>query len=330
MSMFRVEAVKVKVEKHPNADKLDIIRFDKTSWQCVSLKDQFRDGDLAIYLPVDSVLPEELVKNLGIEKYYHTRLKTIKLRGCVSQGMVMAIPPGLGECKEGDDLTERLGVTKYDPPIPVRMAGIIAPEEPRFAKYTEIENLKNLPDLFEEGEILFVVEKIHGSNGRAMNLDGKLLVGSHNMNLKEQEGNLYWRTAKLLKLEETLKEGEEVFFEVYGNGVQDLAYGCKPGEIRAAMFDIMVDNAYLAYHDFIRVCSDRHWEMAPVLRTMPYKRGEGFEYYAMMQNSVIDKTQIMEGVVLRPVAERWAPSGRVILKSISDEYLVRHDATERH
>jgi hypothetical protein len=70
--------------------------------------------------------------------------------------------------------------------------------------------------------------------------------------------------------------------------------------------------------------------MAPVLFSKPFVLGEGFLYYSGTLNSTIDKTQMMEGVVLRPMAERLGLNGRVILKSISDEYLTRRDATERH
>ena len=165
MSTLRAEVVRVVVEPHPNADRLDLVKVK--GWQCVSAKGQFKTGDLAIYLPVDSVLPAPLVSELGIEKMYSKRLRTIKLRGYISQGVVMkySLPPFDGTMMnplcEGDDVTNMLGITKYEVPIPVSMAGKQLPDDPRFQKYTDIENIKNYPDAMVPGELVIVTEKIH-------------------------------------------------------------------------------------------------------------------------------------------------------------------------
>lgn len=87
MSLFKVETVQIdEVSAHPNAERLDLCRIK--GWTCVSAKGNFKTGDLAIYIPLDSVLRPELVTKLGIEKMYHKRIKTAKLRGIVSQGLL--------------------------------------------------------------------------------------------------------------------------------------------------------------------------------------------------------------------------------------------------
>ena len=330
MSTLRAEVVRVVVEPHPNADRLDLVKVK--GWQCVSAKGQFKTGDLAIYLPVDSVLPAPLVSELGIEKMYSKRLRTIKLRGYISQGVVMkySLPPFDGTMMnplcEGDDVTNMLGITKYEVPIPVSMAGKQLPDDPRFQKYTDIENIKNYPDAMVPGELVIVTEKIHGTNGRAAKIDGKLVVGSHRLNLVEAEGNLYWRAAKLLGLQDKLRDGEQVCFEVYGHKVQKLVYGKKPGEIAVGIFDVIKDNRYLDYPEFQGFLAERGLvgHAVPLIVMAQWspdmvKLADG--------KSTIAPDQIREGVVIKPAKERYSEKlqGRCIVKSINDEYLAKAD-----
>lgn len=337
MSSFKVEIVQLEeVVLHPNADKLDLCKI--RGWQCVAQREKYKTGDLALYIPIDSVLPETLVLKLGIEKMYRKRIRSIKLRGMLSQGMLAPLdilPPGTypgprgfeRRPTPGDDVTSLLGITKYEEPIPVHMSGVMLPQEPYFFKYTDIENYKNYPNVFALGEQVVVTEKLHGSSGRAAKIDGKLYVGSHNCNLKESETNLYWRSAKLLHLEDRLQEGEQVFWEVYGKGVQDLTYG--ESGINVAVFDFMKKGQYVDYLDFAQITTDRGWLTVPKLfagewnpETPSYAQG----------NSAHCPSQIKEGVVVKPLKERHSDllQGRCITKIIGDQYYLRKEGTERH
>jgi RNA ligase (TIGR02306 family) len=325
MSSFKAEVVRVRLEPHPNADRLELAKV--RGWQCCVVKGQFQEGGLGIYIPVDAVLPDALIDSLGIRKNYHKRLRTIKLRGMVSQGLLIPANPG---AVEGQDVTEALGLTKYDPPIPVHMAGQVRPEHARFQKYTDIENWKNFPDLFPPGEEVVVTEKVHGTNFRAAMLDGELHVGSHRLSLVEDPANLYWRAAALLGLRERLAEGEQVFAEIYGHGVQDLGYGMKPGQISVIVFDVLRDNRYLDYEAFAVRLAEAGWRnlAAPVLHRGPWS--PDLQKLASGQ-SVLCPNHIREGVVIRPAVERFDQrTGRVILKCLNDDYLIRKDATEFH
>lgn len=325
MSTLKAEIVRVETAPHPNADRLDLCKVK--GWQCVAQKGQYANGDLAIYIPIDSVLPAELVVKLGIEKMYHKRIRTVKLRGYISQGLLaplsIAVPNQFQ--KEGDDITAQLGITKYEEPIPVEMAGTLLADEPGMLKYTDIENIKNYPAVFSPDEEVVVREKIHGSNFRAAKLGGKLFVGSHNRNLVRNEGNLYWRAALLLGLDEKLAEGE-LLVEAYGYGVQDLVYGHGEGKIAVAVFDIFRSGQYMSDDVLGATALERSWPLAPLLH-----RGK-FSEFVMPKTSVMAPGQIIEGAVIRPISEEWNErlQGRKVLKSISDEYLLRKDGTERH
>jgi len=337
MSSFKVEVVRIEVLPHPNADRLDLIKIVGKAWQCIAGKGQFQSGDLAVYLPIDSVLPEPLVKELGIEKNYHKRLRSIKLRGSVSQGIVMPIkyPEDVmvEPLHEGDDVTKMLGITRYEVPIPVHMSGIQLPDEPNFFKYTDIENYKNFPNAFNPGESVWISEKIHGSSFRAAKINGQLFVGSHRMNLKESEGNLYWRAAKMLDLQNQLQDGEQVFAEIYGSGIQDLTYGKKQGEISVSVFDFMKDKIYLDRNRFINTLIERGW--SDFIIPFIYQGKWDQEVIGMATgNSTICPGQIREGIVVKPLVERFSEplQGRCVIKIINDEYLLRKDknATENH
>lgn len=342
MSTFKVEIVRLdEVVPHPNADRLDLCKIK--GWTCVAQRGLYKPESLAVYIPLDAVLPNDLVTKLGIEKMYHKRIRTAKLRGVVSQGLLApleVLPAGLypgprGQEKmptPGDDVTDILGITKYEEPIPVHMSGVALPQNPRFPVYTDIENLKNYPSAFSPGELVVATEKLHGTNARATVVDGQLFVGSHRMNLKENEGNLYWRAAKILNLKEKLQEGEQVFFEVYGSGVQDMSYGCKQGEIQVAVFDFMKEGQYLSYLDFVQQLIKLGWEDlgVPVVYVGEW---DPIHIYKVAQgNSLVALDQIKEGLVIKPVVERHSDllQGRCIVKAISDEYYLRKNGSENH
>lgn len=355
MSTFRAEVVKIEVRRHPDADRLDIIKPIGKAWQCVDMRDKFKTGELAVYIPVDSVLPTALVAELGIEKYYSKRLKTVKLRGYFSQGLIAPLSilgpgptPGHGE--DGLDVTLRLGITKYEEVIPVEMAGIQRKADERFVKFTDIENFKNFPDVFTEGEPVVVSEKIHGSNARFANIDGELFVGSHNTNLqpprnytrwerlkalfgaklpKTNNGNLYWRAAEYIDAKDQILSGEQVFAEIYGAGIQDLSYDMLPGRFGVSIIGVIRDGKYLDDAELDDYCEDRKFSRVPVVYRGPWKA----DLVALAGGtSTIAPSQIREGVVVTPAEEQFSErlGGRKIIKCISDEYLLRKDATERH
>jgi len=152
------------------------------------------------------------------------------------------------------------------------------------------------------------------------------VVGSHRLNLVEAEGNLYWRAAKLLGLQDKLRDGEQVCFEVYGHKVQKLVYGKKPGEIAVGIFDVIKDNRYLDYPEFQGFLAERGLvgHAVPLIVMAQWspdmvKLADG--------KSTIAPDQIREGVVIKPAKERYSEKlqGRCIVKSINDEYLAKAD-----
>ena len=97
----------------PNADRIEVAIID--GWECIVNKaDGFKVGDLIVYIEIDSVLPDK--PEFEFMRKYKFRVKTIKLRGQVSQGLVLPLSIlGTNPYGEGADVTETLGIKKYDP-----------------------------------------------------------------------------------------------------------------------------------------------------------------------------------------------------------------------
>jgi RNA ligase (TIGR02306 family) len=187
MAELIVEVCKIdKVERHPNADRLDIATVK--GWNCIVGRHEFKEGDLCIYIPVDAVLPDALenvlFSNTQVKLKKH-RVRTIKLRGVVSQGLVIspakvneytmatkgAVFFGSGKIAETYDCKDVLGITKYEPPakgIPMELNNsrrALIHRHPSFRKYTDINHLKNFPTMLQD-EYVVITEKIHGTNFR--------------------------------------------------------------------------------------------------------------------------------------------------------------------
>ena len=142
-------------------------------WQCVVQKGVYKVGDKVVYLPIDSILPHEIESKIfppdSKVKLSKSRVKTIKLRGAISQGLVVPLDV-LGidfKTKEGTSVRDILGITKFEParkPVRMQVAGSRASKRetnPNFKKYTNINHLKNYPKSLE-GKHCVVSEKIHG------------------------------------------------------------------------------------------------------------------------------------------------------------------------
>jgi len=170
---------------------------------------------------------------------------------------------------------------------------------------------------------------VHNSNFRAGLIDGELLVGSHNCLLVEEENNLYWKMAREYFLEEKLRSigGDIIVYgEIYGPGVQDLSYG---NEKAMRIFDINLDTRYVNFHELESYARAMNLDMVPILARGKYSKEFIDEHVG--GNTTLDKDHIREGIVIKPVMERWDKSvSRVILKYINDDYLLRKSGTERH
>ena len=218
------------------ADKICTYRVG--GWWVVDSVNKYNVGDLVVYYEIDSFLPikpefEFLRKNSfkkmpnGDEGF---RLKSIKLRGQLSQGLLTKIPEGIFNPKEGDDLTEALDIIKYEPPIPAQLAGVVKGLFPSFIPKTDeirVQNFESDTGLNVCGSTVYITEKLDGTSFTCYFNNGEFGVCSRNLELKETEGNTHWLVTHKMKLREKLSAlGRNIALqgELVGPGVQKNMY----------------------------------------------------------------------------------------------------------
>jgi len=201
MASFAAPVASIRaIEPIPGADMIELAVV--ADYRSVVKKGQFKPGDLAVYLPEASVLPDWMIEALGLTGKLagskKNRIKAVRLRGCLSQGILYPVeiceePDNVGDSGKnwyfvnvqgehqdyliaesfdrdtciktalGQDMAEILGVTKYEPPIPTTMRGDVCSLHGSTLSY-DIENLKAWPDVLVEGEPVVFTEKIHGTH----------------------------------------------------------------------------------------------------------------------------------------------------------------------
>ena len=264
--MRKLASIRRILELNPieGADAIEVATVD--GWKVVVKKGEFAVGELCVYFEIDSFLPVipmfEFLRKSSFRKmgeFEGFRLRTIKLRGQVSQGLVIPIPHELEvefshtffnfedarPLHEGDDVTELLGVKKYEPPVPIELAGQIRGNFPGFIKKTDQERCQNLIDeiFIDNKDARYeVTMKMDGTSFTGFFVDGEEGVCGRNWELKLDESNAtntLVRTHVDSKLQEVLRKygkNYAVQAELMGPGIQKNREGLKAP--RLFVFDI--------------------------------------------------------------------------------------------
>lgn len=231
------------------ADAIECAVVD--GWKVVVKKGEFRVGDLAVYCEIDSWVPTEVAPFLSkgkepreFEGVKGERLKTIKLRGQLSQGLLLRMEnkmdggwlmPVTRRCnvQEGEDVSEELNIKKWEKPINAQLAGVCKGNFPSLIPKTDQERVQNLKkelaNAIEAKAKYEVTEKLEGSSMTCYLMDGVFGVCSRNMDLKETEGNAFWATARCEGIEEKMRTefglaDFAVQGELIGPGIQGNIY----------------------------------------------------------------------------------------------------------
>jgi len=226
----------VDIQPIPGADAIVVATVK--GWKVVVKVNEYKVGDLAVYYEIDSFLPirpqfeflrKSSFKRMGSSEGF--RLKTIRLRGQISQGLLTPIPEGISNPKEGDDLTEALDIVKYEPPIPAQLAGKIKGTFPSFIPKTDeirIQNFESEVGFSPVGERAYVTEKLDGTSFTCYFNNGVFGVCGRNWELSETSDNSLWRMANVLQLKEKMtKHGKNIALqgELIGAGINGNLYG---------------------------------------------------------------------------------------------------------
>lgn len=370
------------IKPHNNADRLELAIID--GWQTVIQKDVFKTGDKVIYLPIDCVLPDKMIDYFNLEFVRNTknRVRAIKLRKEPSYGLILQLEQVEKylnrKIKDNENLIQDLEITKYIEPekqvihktkgkqyntkwinFKKRVYNFFNKEKTDygFNKYTEIENLRNNLDVFNENDDVVIHEKIHGMNARfgliqCFNPEDSLFsiikngflkkktyslfVGSHNMQ-RNKNDNSEW--SKYLKehpeiihlleycnrniLSQTQNKQVVLYGEIYGKNIQDLEYSLNNSRFIA--FDIMVNGVYLTKKQSEINCKLNNIQFVPTL----YEGKFNLDIIKQLESvSSIDNKTIREGVIITSAREEICKVGRKTLKYVFDQYLTREKGTE--
>lgn len=220
-----------------------IVAYRVDGWWVVDKKDQYQVGDLVVYCEVDSWIPHQLAPFLSkgkeprvFEGVPGERLRTVRLKGQLSQGLFLK-PADVMDAKQftlagiGGDVSELLGIQKWEPTISAQLAGQVRGNFPTEIPKTDqarVQNIRNFAQT-HHGELYEVTEKLHGSSCTFyLDNDGVFHVCSRNWDLKPDENNAYWKAAIKYNVEAEMKRlglnGYAIQGELCGEGINGNNY----------------------------------------------------------------------------------------------------------
>lgn len=331
-------------------------------WNVVVKKGEFSVGDKVLYFEIDSFLPirpeyDFLLKGgkpkrmiIDGKEVEGIRLRTIKLRGSVSQGLVMPLNGIKGNV--GDDVSEKLGVIKWEQPtaeelnprvarppsgffrkwwwLTKRWLGIkpkptTAPF-PTFLHKTDEERIQNCGWILEKykGVMFYATEKLDGCSATFYKYNGKFGVCSRNNELLKRD-NIWWKMAEKYNIEEKIKDGMCWQGEIIGPSIQK-------NPLKRSENELYLFNAYDIKTGTYFSLMDMNLSGYYLLHTVPYFKARKLNYTLEEILKEADGQSLLnpdcprEGLVFRPVSEIYdSKFGRVSFKVISNNYLLKEE-----
>jgi RNA ligase (TIGR02306 family) len=334
--MRKMASIRVidKIEPIEGADAIETAVIG--GWKVVVKKGEFAVGDMAVYLEIDSWVPTELAPFLSkgkepreFEGIKGERLRTVKLRGQLSQGLLLDLDTALpftNSFQDGDDVSELLNIQKWERPMNAQLAGMARGNFPSLIPKTDQERVQNLVKEIvaanEAGMQFEVTEKLEGSSMTCYLIDGVFGVCSRNLDLKETSDNTFWQVARELDIEAKMRDtGPDAQFaiqgELIGPGIQGNIYKLSKPEFH--VFDVYNIQAgdYLK-PDFRRALIQRMGlTHVPVIHpeSQLIWGVEGMLKFADGK-SILNSQQDREGIVFKQV------DGGMTFKAISNKYLL--------
>ena len=343
----------IKIEDIPGAEFVEVATVN--AWKVVVKKGEFSVGDLVIYFEVDSFIPTALApfltKGDSEPREYNgvkgERLRTVKLRGITSQGLVLPMSEYDYKLKdasaddqfysaritpfiEGEDVSEHLCVLKYEPPIPACLAGVVKGPWPSAIPKTDEERVQNLTN--EWPELLKVryeiSEKMEGASMTVGLVNNEFIVCSRNLNLTETESNTLWNLARRYDIENKMRAlacyEVAIQGECIGEGIEGNHYGIKGQDFYVYSIYDIVAGKYLSPEKRVNICNIIGLKHVPIVAytadlydTLGISTIDQVLKYSDGKSN-INPTKLREGLVYKQV------DGQVHWKAVSNSYLLKH------
>lgn len=333
-----------KIKQIPNADKIEVAVIN--GWECVVKKNEFSINERVLFIEPDALIPKDLkefeflgrycsTKKVNNKEYY--RIGTTKMRGQISQGVIMKLDDVKNLFNVNDietnnqDVSEYIGIIKYEPS---EVDGSNTPKSllpfPYFIKKTDEERIQNfdfIPRFNYE-----ITEKLDGTSCTIYNYNGKTGICSRNSELKVNEldsnnlyVNIYNKYYKIFEMERFYNNYENTNIalqgEIIGQKIQKNPYKLDYQDLFIFNIFNIDTQEYMIPYDVYWFCKDFGLNHVPIIK-------ENFQYTELMDNhelyeysygnSIINPTVLREGVVFKSTTK-----DRFSFKIINLDYLLK-------
>lgn len=345
------------------ANAIEVARIN--GWDIVVKKGDFKVGEMVVFCEVDSFLPiqpeYEFLRKSSYKKMSDGtegfRLRTIRLRGQLSQGLIIPLNSVFNilqlnqekyisgvygvhnhelypdQIYEGLDVTDLLGITKYEPPIPACLAGQVKGNFPGFLNKTDEERVQNIRSSMYEryrnkGSKYYITEKLDGSSCSIYLRGNEFGVCSRNLNLTETPDNTFWKVARQYNIEEILREHSNysgfqticLQGELIGEGVQKNPYKIKGHEFHIFNLYLSDLDYYANIDELIEFTQRYNLKHVPLLYKDINLPENGMECLKLAEGkSQLNENTEREGVVIRH------HDCSISFKAISNKFLLKNE-----
>jgi len=313
-----------------NADAIEVATVD--GWQVVIKKDDFKVGDTIIYFEIDSWIPTELAPFLSKGKeprIYNDikgeRLRTIKLRKQISQGLILPfnILPNSSNYTLGDDVSDILGIQKWEREIPAELRGQVKGDFPNHTPKSDQERIQNIYDEYKElyNDEYEASLKLDGTSCTIFIKDLELGVCSRNLELKINEENKDNTYVKIVQeFEETLfklNRNISIQGELMGSKIQGNREQLKTHKLFVYNIWDIEEQRWFNSKERLDFCEKYGFDIAPILGIM---RPFDFTLEELLKKSEIPSMvhPIAEGIVYKNIKN---PS--ISFKAINNKFLLK-------
>lgn len=334
-----------KTEPIPDADRIELGHV--LGWQCVVNKGEFKPMDFGVYFEIDSFLPiRPEFEFLRSSSYKKTDimgegflLKTKKFRGQISQGLLLpltAFPELAGECWEpGDDVTEILGVRKYEIEERATTGGNVIGTLPYDVPHTDETRVQAEPDLIQEfaGKEFYISTKMDGSSHSVSLDENGFHVTGHNYEYKDDDSSAFYRFVNQLGLREKMEElAKERGFKTLTMQGEFCAPGIQQNRLKLQkpawyVFTVRIDGERVSLTDLQATCALLEVDTVPIEEI-----GEDLPAIYPTVEALLERADgeypnggKKEGIVVRPTEPVYSPTigAELSMKVVNNKYLLR-------
>jgi len=333
MKLASIETISA-VAPHSNADRLELATV--LGWQTIVKRGEFKVGDRVVLVVIDTILPDAEWSEFLKDGDKPIRLKTIRLRGEWSQGLVLplsVLPEHMRTWQIGADVGGELGIKKYEKEIPAQLSGTALGAFPTYvvSKTDEDNALSNL-DLVQHvlslGPVC-VTQKLDGSSMTVIvefkDLAPHVRVCSRNLELADTDGNSFWRVARKLDFSDLAFAAARINSqpivlqgELMGPGIQGNQLGLMEPELY--LFQVRDHGSWMTPNGVKMIAQlvgcksvpviDHHWKDASLHQLM-----------MLADNQTLPNGKPAEGIVVRPFYTPASGTGRPLgFKIINRNY----------